>query len=1518
MLKLIHRFLVIAVVLLAAGAACAQTLEDYTIYKGGSSTNWKDVTSTTNLLGSTSGDGIVSAVQNIGFDFPFAGNVYTQFSVNSDGNLRLGGTVTGSGSYTNPFNSTNANENGPKINFFGCDGYFNSSIHYVHAQTFYTTNHEPFHVVEFCLGTWNSTTRNQQYKWQVQLFKNGKITVVFDPTAPAQAPAVSQQRGLCINSSDGWIVNSDNTVSHFTSGSTSSWPSGTWPTDRYYNFINRCAPPPYASQYLSPDDTWKTITSTTSTYSCHREFARISITKGGYYIFKTGCGDGATANFDTYLTLYDTNNNILTSDDDGCDGETNTNLSKIEFRAPYSGFAYLKVSGLSNSHGSYTLAYKESLPSIPDYNYAINPTTSWINHSSFTTSNINYRLYRVYVTSGESYTFSTGCGCSSATADFDTKLYLYNNSGTQITYNDDACGDNQRSKIEYTATYTGYVYLKVIGYSSSAYGNYTLAYKKGCPSIPEYQHTIIPTDSWSTRANTTTGVCNNAMIYRVSVDANYTYSFKTGGGDNATADFDTYLELYNSSGTMLAYDDDGAGSGLSKLSYTPTSSGYLYLKVKGYNNATGNYTLAYNKSCPEVPNYHFSITPSTSWKTHSSNTNGTASNCSNTKIYRVYLYSGTPYIFKTGDGDGATANSPLRLFLYNSSGTQIAEGNTIHDDNSERKLEFTPTSSGNYYLEVLGLGGYNVSYTLAYRHQCSTTIDFIDLPYSENFDHYTSSTTAKTNVKPTCWTLVKQDVSMTSEYQPMIYYSSTNAHSGKYSLILNKRGIYAMPEYTGDVKDLTLKMYLKQTQTKYQLQVGVVSDLNNPNSFTVVKTLNNSTTDHKLVTVNFSSYTGSGHYIAFRNILASGQTGDYSINYIDDLSLNAIPNSAACSLHVSDIFPIYTNNFDSYTTSTTPKTGIQPACWTLAHQDVTMTDEYKPMVYYSPDNSYSGNYSLILNKRCIYAMPYVDNPCHCFLRFQLKQPQEKYQLQVGIMTDLNNESTFFPLETFDNNNTDFNNVLIDLSEYKNIQGHYIAFRNILAPGNTGDYSINYIDNIVLDGYSNCTELYSSDLPYTNNFDYYTTSTTAKTGEKPYCWTLISQDVTMTEEYEPMIYYSSANAHSGNYSLILNKRGIYAMPDYYGDISELRLDFYLKQPQTKYQLQVGVVVGRYNRFIPVTTINNSSTNYEHVTIDFHDSINEYVYNNIAFRNVLADGSTGDYSINYIDDLTLDIRPTTTCTPIQVADLPYTDNFDSYTTSHTAKTGVQPDCWTLAKQDVTMTDEYKPMIYYASANAHSGNYSLILNKRGIYAMPEFEGNVNTLTLSIYLKQPQTKYQLQVGVMTSLSNASSFTPVTTINNSGTDYVHRTIDFSSYTGSGHYIAFRNILASGQTGDYSLNYIDDLTLSVNTPSCTLHVADLPYTDNYDSYTTSTTAKTGVEPPCWTLAHQDVTMTNEYKPMVYYGSATAHSGNYSLILNKRGIYAMPYFDGTVNTLTLSMYLKQSQTKYQLQVGVMHD
>ena len=245
-MKAFLRSLTLVAALCVGWAANAQSLADYTYATGVDATKWVTITDSTNLLGTGNADGRASSLQNIGFTFPFGEDVYTQFSVNSDGNLRLGSTVTGTGAYSTPFN-TYANSNNPKINFLGCDGYFLDTIHYVYAENTVDANNDSILAVEFCLGTFTSATRSQKYNWQVHMYPSGKIEVIMASTAPNNAPATTNQKGLCVNSQDGWIIDSNNVATHFTSGSTVTWPSGSWPApSTYYTFtrpVITCARP---------------------------------------------------------------------------------------------------------------------------------------------------------------------------------------------------------------------------------------------------------------------------------------------------------------------------------------------------------------------------------------------------------------------------------------------------------------------------------------------------------------------------------------------------------------------------------------------------------------------------------------------------------------------------------------------------------------------------------------------------------------------------------------------------------------------------------------------------------------------------------------------------------------------------------------------------------------------------------------------------------------------------------------------------------------------------------------------------------------------------------------------------------------------------------------------------------------------------------------------------------------------------------------------------------------------------
>jgi len=233
------------VVLTASNNVLLQNLGEYAFSTGIDASKWYNLNSYTDISVSE-GDHGVSSLQNIGFTFTFGGTQYTQFSVNSDGNLRLGETVTGTGSYTSPFSSSNANNNNPKINGMGFDGYFVESINYVRKQVFGEAPNRVL-VVEFKESPCDQNYRYNTWNWQVQLSENGTIQIVYGDTAPSRY-YYNNQIGLCVNANDGWTVSTTtHEATHFTEGTTATnTPATSWPgNSRYYCF----SPGTYAWTY---------------------------------------------------------------------------------------------------------------------------------------------------------------------------------------------------------------------------------------------------------------------------------------------------------------------------------------------------------------------------------------------------------------------------------------------------------------------------------------------------------------------------------------------------------------------------------------------------------------------------------------------------------------------------------------------------------------------------------------------------------------------------------------------------------------------------------------------------------------------------------------------------------------------------------------------------------------------------------------------------------------------------------------------------------------------------------------------------------------------------------------------------------------------------------------------------------------------------------------------------------------------------------------------------------------------
>ena len=496
----------------------------------------------------------------------------------------------------------------------------------------------------------------------------------------------------------------------------------------------------------------------------------------------------------------------------------------------------------------------------------------------------------------------------------------------------------------------------------------------------------------------------------------------------------------------------------------------------------------------------------------------------------------------------------------------------------------------------------------------------------------------------------------------------------------------------------------------------------------------------------------------------------------------------------------------------TPKTEVKPECMIFVHADVNMVDSSKMQLYEGYNHSANGNYSMFLRGRGIFALPkFAVTPAPASpvkLSFYLTQTKCKHQLLVGLMTDLSDESTFTPLATFDNGcSSAMQYYELELaSNSSELNGKYIAFRNIINPtAGTEDRSYNWLDDITISLDESTPVECGIDHTYTEDFEGITTNTTASTGIQPECWRKAGDAPALSSD--PQLSYGSNGNDS--YSLYMSGKTTYVMPQYVDEnvsLNTLLMDLTLRQKKYIHQLEVGVMSDPSDEstFVNIATLNNGSvTTPQGCTVDFSGYTGDGHY--IAFRNTVVSGYSSDYSYNWIDDISFREKENVLC---GIA-IRYEQNFDDRTDKTVALTGVQLDCWTVVSETELPANQ-QPQLYYNSAYAGSGNYSLYMSGKCTYVMPEILTNVNVSDLRMTLTVRQKKYvqELEVGVMNDPNG--DFVHVATLNNgSVTTPQACEVDFSSYEGTGKYIAFRNTLKSGYSGNYSYNWIDDIVIDL-------------------------------------------------------------------------------------------------------------
>lgn len=465
---------------------------------------------------------------------------------------------------------------------------------------------------------------------------------------------------------------------------------------------------------LVPLDTWQTIEG--SYEEGGWAIYEMPMYLGVDYVFKTGCGDGASADHPTVIEWMTPQCTVIMGDDDGC-AEGGAQLGFNSFFSD--GIVlWVRVRGQAGEAGSFTLAYRSiggapgQCNSCPSYDADLAPSSLWQTVEGAYGAD-GCRVYRVFTYPGIEYTFKTGCG-DGATADHDTHLELLGPGCGSLALDDNTCEEG-RSSMTWTAGTQGSVWVKVNATDGAA-GTFTLSYRSSggngsaCAGCPTYDFTATPAFDWYTSSSSY--LAGGCRIYRFIVTEGLNYIFKTGCGDGASADHDTRLELFDAECNSLAVDNDGCNDGASLIEHMATTTGFVYLRVSGTNEAHGFYTLAYKKGglCMHCPAYDVAIIPTTEWQTASGDY--LQDGC---RIYRAEVTEGHTYVFQTACGNGAASDHVSVIQLLDGTCAPVAITSASNCDGLGERVFHHATATGVLYVKVHGLFDGFGSHTLAFR-----------------------------------------------------------------------------------------------------------------------------------------------------------------------------------------------------------------------------------------------------------------------------------------------------------------------------------------------------------------------------------------------------------------------------------------------------------------------------------------------------------------------------------------------------------------------------------------------------------------------------------------------------------------------------------------------------------------------------------------------------------------------------------------------------------------------------------
>ena len=714
-----------------------------------------------------------------------------------------------------------------------------------------------------------------------------------------------------------------------------------------------------------------------------------------------------------------------------------------------------------------------------------------------------------------------------------------------------------------------------------------------------------------------------------------------------------------------------------------------------------------------------------------------------------------------------------------------------------------------YYFRlrsVCGGGEYSNWVIVSHRTDCAP---IATLPFVENFDSYAGSTNTSMAVNnlPYCWSNINAGSSTSYSGYPIIYSSSSTAASGNNSVrfyTYTTSGTYddqiaVLPAIdvntlTMNTLQLTFDARALSTSYPFNLEIGVLTDPTDANTFTLVSTVSTQATTYANYEIPLNQYTGTGAYIAIKAPLP---TANYNYGYLDNVVLDLIP---ACpkptQVHASNVT---TNSVD--------------LGWTENGSATSWVIEFGPSGF-TPGNGTTENAT---SNPYTIANLSASTSYDFYVRSECDGGEYSAMSSVYSTATACDAITALPyVEGFDAYGTGesaYPNCWTKINTYSSNRP-YVNSTHYAGVGSLYFYAASSTYNIAV------TPPFDQSIPVNTlqaTFMYRAYSST------DYMIVGVMTNPTDANTFVPVdtIYPESTAstwvekevifnnyAGSGQYIAFYNGKPSTTCYSYIDDL------FIGLIPSCPKPTHVHVVSSSTTSIELGWTENGSATEWE---IEYgpagftqgSGNVESATTNPYTINNLTA-STTYDFYVRSIcgaGDISYYAPVFTASTECDaISQLPYTEGFDTYGTGDPA----YPSCW-------GKINTYSANRPYVNSTHYTGVGSLYFYAGSatynIAIVPQFDASIPVSTLQasfMYRASSSTDYMI-VGVMTNPNDASTFVPVDTVypGSSASAWVEKEVAFSGYTGSGQYIAFYN----GKPSTTCYSYIDDLVIDL-IPAC--------------------------------------------------------------------------------------------------------